>query len=191
MAWDAATDQMLLVTSSVGTGSTSATWIWAATHWQRASDLPASALDTPMWFDPITNALIGVACCDGPVSAIGAVNSTWRWNGEVWSILSTSGEAPIDGSSLAEDPTTGALTLCTCGASSAGEPTLSAWNGSSWRALTSEPLPVVGGVVTTDQARGLLLLVGAPAAADSSPPPLSVWTFARGKWRRLDLPQPG
>jgi hypothetical protein len=190
MAWDTATNQMLLVTSSVGTGSTSATWVWAATHWQRASDLPASALYTPMWFDPVTQALIGVACCDGPPSATGAVNSTWRWNGQEWSILSTLGDAPIDGSSLADDPTTGALTLCTCGSSSPSEPTLSAWNGSAWRAITGAPLPVEGGIVTTDTTRGLLLLLGAPDAGTATPPPVGVWTFTGGKWRRLDVPLP-
>lgn len=191
MAWDAATNQMVLVTSSIGTGSTSAIWIWAGNHWDRASDLPASALDTPMWFDPITRSLIAVACCDGPPPATGAVNATWSWDGRAWSLLSTPGNAPIDGSSLADDPATGALTLCTCGSSSAAEPTLSTWNGSSWRTISSASLPVKGGIVTTDQTRGLLLLLGAPGAGAAGPPPVEVWTFAGGRWRRLDAAPPG
>jgi hypothetical protein len=191
MAWDSANNQMVLVTSSIGTGSTSATWIWAGNHWQRASDLPASALYTPLWFDPITRSLIAVACCDGPPPSTGAVNSTWQWSGRQWSLLHTPGDASIDGSSLADDPATGALMLCTCGSSIATEPTLTEWNGTSWRPITDAPLPVKGGIVTTDVSRGLLLLIGAPDAGITGPPPVGVWSFAGGAWRRIDKPQGG
>ncbi len=187
MAWDAAQQQMVLVIGLGGTGS-GATWVWTGSHWMRppAGKLPGSWFYSPMGSDPATGALIAVGCCSGPPTPAGAVDSTWRWFGSSWQQVSTATSAPIDGSTVALDPSLGRLVLCTCGYSSPSEPELARWTGSSWLAMPSAALPVRGGIEVTDADRGQLLLLGSPlSGAASGAGPVEVWMLSGSSWRRI------
>jgi hypothetical protein len=187
MAWDAAQQQMVLVIGLGGTGS-GATWVWTGSHWSRppAGNLPGSWFYSPMGSDPATGALIAVGCCSGPPTPAGAVDSTWRWAGSAWQQVSTTTSAPIDGSTVALDPSLGRLVLCTCGYSSPSEPELARWTGSSWVAMLSAALPVRGGIEVTDADRGQLLLLGSPlSGAASGAGPVEVWMLSGSSWHRI------
>lgn len=122
MAWDAAMQSMVLVTtSSTGGGET---WIWFAYRWVRQTSgyVPESAFVGAMAFDPVTQSLIAVGCCQGQASANGTVDTTWRWDGSVWTQQVLPTNPPAVGSALALDPALGRLVLCSCDVAAAPEP---------------------------------------------------------------------
>jgi Galactose oxidase, central domain len=188
MAWDPATSQMILLTRSGVISSPAETWVWAGSNWRQPAGaaLPPGATYSPMGFDPDTDSLLAVGCCVGPPPATGAVNTTWNWNGTVWTMLPTSIHAPIDGSTMALDPATGRLDLCDCDSSATNGSDLSAWDGSGWARLPAAALPLVGGVEITDSDRHELLLLGsAPSAAASGESPVGVWRWTGFAWVQI------
>jgi len=190
MAWDPTLGEMLLVTDSGVISVPGGTWVWAGTHWihPAGADLPAAALSSPMEFDPVTKSLMAVGCCQGPPSP-GTVDTTWRWTGDRWQLLSARTNAPIDGSTIALDPASGRLVLCACLASAPAEPELTEWDGHGWVALHIKGIPVQGGIEVTDADHARLLLIGAPVSAPASNAmPLQVWSLMGSTWRRLDSP---
>lgn len=191
MAWDPALTEMVLTTSSGVIGAPGATWVWAGTHWAEPAggDLPSGAAYSPMWFDPTTNWLIAVACCEDLPPVTGVVNTTWRWDGGRWSLLATPDDSPQDASTMALDPAINSLVLCTCNSSGAGEPELLVWYRSGWISRTADRLPVEGGVEVTDTDRHQLLLLGSPAPGSASGAvPVEVWTLTGSTWQRIDRP---
>jgi hypothetical protein len=188
MAWDPATSQMVLVTSSGVISDPADTWVWAGTHWNHPSGavLPAGADYSPMSFDPVSKSLLAVACCVGPPPATAATNTTWRWTGATWTLLPTPTAAPVDASSIDVDPETGHLVLCACGASTLPQPEFWAWNGTSWAPFSTAPLPVASGTEIADGSE--LLVFGPPTSSvPSGEPPVDVWALsARSTWSQLD-----
>jgi hypothetical protein len=194
MAWDKALSQMVLTTSSGVIGAPGATWVWAGTHWSEPAggDLPSGAFYSPMWFDPTTQWLIAVACCEDRPPVSGAVNTTWRWDGFKWSLLSTPDDSPHDASTMALDPAINSLVLCTCDSAVAGDPELLVWYRSGWISRTAARLPVEGGVEITDADRHQLLLLGSPPSATASAAlPVEVWSLTGSTWTRIDRPGSG
>ncbi len=188
MAWDPGSGQMVLVTGSGVISNPAATWVWEGTHWRHLLDaeLPAGAFYSPMSFDPVTRSLLAIGCCVGPPPSTGAANTTWRWNGATWTLLSTPVDAPVEGSTMALDPALGRLVLCTCASSVASEPALSVWDGAGWVAKVVAALPVQGGTAITDADRGDLLLLGSPVSAtDAGGPRVQVWSLTGSSWDRL------
>jgi hypothetical protein len=187
MAWDAAQHQMVLVIGLGGTGS-GATWVWTGSHWRRppTGNLPGAWFYSPMWSDPATGAVTAVGCCSGTPSSTGAVDSTWRWDGSAWNELDAAMPAPLDGSTMALDPSLGRLVLCTCGYSAPAEPELAGWTGRSWVGMQAAALPVRGGIEVTDADRGQLLLLGSPPSdTASNRAPVEVWSLSGSSWRRI------
>lgn len=187
MAWDPALGEMVLLTRSGVISEPAQTWTWAGSHWDHPARaaLPAGATFSPMWFDPMTHALLAVGCCVGPPPATGAANTTWQWSGATWTLLATP-TAPIDGSTMALDPAIDRLVLCACDASPTPRPALSMWEGTGWASLPAVPPPVVEGMEITDADRGELLLFGAPNTAESSDhTPVEVWSLTESTWRLL------
>ena len=187
MAWDPALGEMALLTRSGVISEPAQTWIWAGSHWNHPARaaLPAGAAFSPMWFDPVTHALLAVGCCVGPPPDTGAANTTWKWSGATWTLLATA-TAPIDGSTMALDPAIDRLVLCACDASPTPRPALSMWEGTGWASLVAAPPPVVGGTEITDADRGELLLFGPPNTAEPSDhTPVEVWSLTQSTWREL------
>jgi hypothetical protein len=188
MAWDAASHQMVLVTGSGVISDPGATWVWDGTHWNHPddADLPAGAFYSPMWFDPVTQSLLAVACCVGPPPATGAVNTTWRWDATRWTLLPTPAHSPIDGTTMALDPTLNRLVLCSCGVTTGQEHELLVWDGKAWTSVSSAPLPFEGGTEVTDSDRHALLLVGPPPVTTGSGVlPVQVWSLSGSAWRQV------
>jgi hypothetical protein len=96
MAWDDALDEMVLVTSADDTSGNDETWVWSGSGWvlQVQGDVAPSAFDLAMAFDPVTRSLIAEGCCATPQSPLGALDTTWRWNGRRWIQLAGTAEPP-------------------------------------------------------------------------------------------------
>jgi hypothetical protein len=187
MAWDPATEQMVLVTSSGVISDPAETWIWAGTHWTHPSGavLPAGADYSPMSFDPVSKSLLAVGCCVGPPPSTGAANTTWRWSGTAWILLPTPTVAPVNGSTMNLDPATNRLVLCAC-ASTLPQPEFWAWNGKGWAAFATAPLPVASGMEVTDGDE-LLTFGTSKAEAQAGEPPVDVWVLtSRSTWSQLN-----
>jgi hypothetical protein len=101
-------------------------------------------------------------------------------------LLPTPAVAPVDASSIDVDPETGHLVLCACGASTLPQPEFWVWNGTSWAAFSTAPLPVASGTEITDGSQ--LLMFGPPkSSSPSGEPPVDVWALsARSTWSQLD-----
>jgi hypothetical protein len=188
MAWDTALNEMVLLTRSGVISNPAETWIWSGTHWAKPAGaaLPAGATYSPMWFDPVTRSLLAVACCVGPPPSTGGANTTWRWTGAAWTLLTAPDRAPVNGSTMALDPVIDRLVLCACGTPPAPPPALFAWDGSDWAALPAGPPPVDGATAITDFDLHELLVFGTPGSAalpDHSP--VEVWSLTGSTWSRL------
>ena len=180
MAWDEALDEMVLVTSAGNAPGGDQTWVWSGTRWvlKVHGGVAPSAFALPMAFDPITRSLIAEGCCYVPQSQLGALDTTWRWDGQRWDQLAGTAE-PLPGSSLALDPDTQRLALCNCGPMLA-LPALASWTGRSVAATARSPrLPIEPVAEITDPTGGRLLIFG--SAAPSNPyaaQPVHVWALA-------------
>ena len=187
MAWDPATMQMVLLTRSGVISNPAATWVWAGTHWRHSAGgaLPAGATYSPMGYDPVTRSLIAVGCCVGPPPSTGAVNTTWRWNGNSWTLLPPTTGAPLNGSTMALDPMIGRLVLCDCSGSSSTQAALWVWGGTDWASFPTSALPVTGGTEVTDGTD--LLIFGPPKSeAKSQAPPVDAWVLtSRSTWSQV------
>lgn len=187
MAWDEALDEMVLVTSAGNAPGGDQTWVWSGTRWvlKVHGGVAPSAFALPMAFDPITRSLIAEGCCYVPQSQLGALDTTWRWDGQRWDQLAGTGE-PLPGSSLALDPDTQRLALCNCGPMLA-LPALASWTGRSWQPLQVARLPIEPVAEITDPTGGRLLIFG--SAAPSNPyaaQPVHVWALRGSAWQELD-----
>jgi hypothetical protein len=187
MAWDEALHEMVLVTSAGNAPGGDQTWVWSGTRWvlKVHGGVAPSAFALPMAFDPITRSLIAEGCCYVPQSQLGALDTTWRWDGQRWDQLAGTAE-PLPGSSLALDPDTQRLALCNCGPMLA-LPALASWTGRSWQLLQVARLPIEPVAEITDPTGGRLLIFG--SAAPSNPyaaQPVHVWALRGSAWQELD-----
>lgn len=95
MAWDAARDEMLLVTSA-GMLTNGETWTWHGTRWVREAhgDLAAVVLAGTMAYDPASQTVLLVT----PAASNFAHQETFAWNGSSWDVLVADGPQ-LDGPS--------------------------------------------------------------------------------------------
>jgi hypothetical protein len=187
MAWDEALNEMVLVTASGSAAGADKTWVWTGTRWMLKlhGDVAPSAFDLPMAFDPVTRSLIAEGCCYAPQSQLGALDTTWRWDGERWLQLAGTAQ-PLPGSALALNPSTRRLTLCNCGPMLA-LPVLASWTGRTWTLMNVARLPVEPVAEISDASLGRLLIFG--SAAPSSQfvdQPVHLWALEGSAWRQLD-----
>jgi hypothetical protein len=187
MAWDDALDEMVLVTAAGDAAGGDQTWIWSGTHWvlEVHGAVAPSAFDLPMAFDPVTGSLIAEGCCYAPQSQLGALDTTWRWDGHRWVQLPDSAE-PLPGSSLALNPSTRRLTLCNCGPMLA-LPALASWTGTAWELMNVARLPIEPVAEVTDATSGQLLIIGSPTPSNPYvAQPVHLWALSGSEWRQLD-----
>jgi hypothetical protein len=183
MAWDAATNQMLLVTSP-SSNEGNETWIWSGDHWVQANGggLPNGVFSSGMTFDPVSNTLIFA----GGIPPNGAGTSTWQWTGSSWHELAADiAAAPAGLAGLALDPSSHHLVLC---ATSPGVPAaqLWEWTGVRWMVLGDSQTPIAPEAETSDSASGQLLIFGSlTPPTQSSAPTLEVWSWTRDGWQQL------
>ena len=187
MAWDDALNEMVLVTAAGNASGGDQTWVWSGSSWELKipGAVAPSAFDLPMAFDPVTRSLIAEGCCSTPVSQLGALDTTWSWNGQRWLQLAGTAQ-PLPGSYLALDPSTGRLTLCNCGPTLA-LPALASWNGHAWALMAVARLPFEPVAEITDATIGRLLIIGSAATSSSFlAQPVHLWALTGTTWQQLD-----
>jgi hypothetical protein len=189
MAWDDALNEMVLVTAAGNTANGDQTWVWSGSHWgyKVHGAVAPSAFDLPMAFDPVTQSLIAEGCCSMPVSPLGALDTTWRWDGQRWLQLAGTAE-PLPGSYLALDPAISRVALCNCGPM-LGLPVLASWTGHTWTLMDVARLPFEPVAELTDTTTGRLLIVGSamPSSAVAAQP-VHLWELDGSTWQQLDTP---
>ena len=187
MAWDDALNELVLITAAGNGSGGDQTWIWDRTHWslQPHGDVSPGAFALPMAFDPITRTLIAEGCCYSPASQLGALDTTWRWDGTRWLEFSTTRD-PLPGSYLALDPPLGRLVICNCGPMLT-LPALASWSGTTWSLMTVAHLPVEPDAEIADSTTGQLLVFGsATPGSQFAAQPVHVWALKGSTWQRLD-----
>lgn len=186
MAWDDALSEMVLVTAASGATGGDQTWVWTGSHWllKIHGAVAPSAFDLPMAFDPIARSLIAEGCCHEPQSLLGALDTTWRWDGERWLQLSTA--EPLPGSFLALDPSTDRLALCNCGPTPT-LPVLLSWTGNAWALMRVDRLPIEPVAEISDlTSRQLLIFGSTQPGTQSVAQPVHLWALSGSTWRQLD-----
>ncbi len=186
MAWDDSLNELVLITAA-SNRSGDQTWIWDRTHWllQPHGDVSPGAFALPMAYDPITRTLIAEGCCYSPASQLGALDTTWHWDGTRWLEFSTTRD-PLPGSYLALDPPLGRLVICSCGPMLT-LPALASWSGTTWSLMTTAHLPVEPGAEISESATGQLLVFGsATLGTQFAAQPVHVWALKGSTWQRLD-----
>jgi hypothetical protein len=183
MAWDDALREMVLVT--VGSAPGDQTWVWSGSHWilKIHGAVAPDVVDLPMAFDPITQSLIAEGCCYTPQLPLGALDVTWRWDGQRWQQQADTAE-PLPGTALALNPAISRLTLCDCGLT-VPLPSLAVWSGRSWAPLDVARLPVEPVAEITDAGSGQLLIFGS-ATQSQFAQPVHLWALSGSTWRQLD-----
>jgi hypothetical protein len=171
MAYDAATEQLVLFGGATGTrsGLISDTWVWDGTTWSQAAPAtsPPARRDASMAYDPATRQLVlfgGV----GPAHNSHALKDTWTWNGHNWTQASpvTSPSARFL-PSMAYDAAQGGLVLFGGVGPFGSQPNVIlpgtwAWNGTVWTKLSpaTSPPDRAGASMVYDQATGQDVLFG-------------------------------
>jgi hypothetical protein len=188
MAWDAARDEMLLVTST-GTLNDAETWTWDASQWVRQPDgnIAASVFGAFMEDDPVSRTVLLVS----PVVSNQAQSVTFGWNGTTWHVLATKGPH-ING--IAVDPRAHGLVAC---GSMSYSPAFAVqarcweWTGTSWLPMRASVPPTASRPVTIedevdDVDRAQILMMGWLASPlPGEPLPLRVWAWDGAAWKLL------
>lgn len=173
MAWDPAHNQMVL---SAG----GQTWVWNGSHWDRQpdGDLPSGTAFGSVAFDPVTRALLAISCCAPQVT-------TYRWDGMAWRQVGSGANAPVI-LSLALDPVSDRLLLCTDPTQSQVGRQMWSWSGRDWIPLAGARLPLSPLAEVTDTVAGHLLILGTvPQPNQGSPQPLRVFSWTGSTWSQL------
>jgi hypothetical protein len=183
MAWDKATDTMVLVTPTESTNATGGeTWTWSGSRWVRVpgGDLPAP-LAGEMAFDPVSRTLLFVS----PLLPPGGEGvATWQWMGSSWRELAAT--PPLATTGLALDPTSGHLLLCS-DPTTASQAMLWSWTGATWQPVPNSALSVELGSAAVDLDRDEFLMFGFLApTTQPAPQPVHVWGWSGRAWLRLD-----
>ncbi len=164
MAFDPATDNMVLYTAPNGTDSVS-TWTWDGSNWteQSPATTPPARVVASMAYDPAIGALV----LFGGQGYTGDLNDTWTWDGSTWTeqMPSTSPAARVD-AAMAFDPSMDGLVLF-----GGYGPLGDTWtyDGSNWvqQSPVSSPPARVGAAMSYDAATGNLVLFGGLDASNS------------------------
>jgi hypothetical protein len=99
--------------------------------------------------------------------------------------------APLPGSALALDPSTGRVTLCNCG-SVLALPALASWTGRTWAAVNVARLPIEPVAEISDVSSGRLLIFGSATPGNQFvAQPVHVWALVGSNWSRLDATTTG
>jgi hypothetical protein len=189
MVWDNARGEMVLVTPPPGGRGGGTTWIWNGAHWvrDRAGDLGTTFQGILIAFDRVSDSLMAEGCCQPPSGGAAAVPGTWRWNGSAWIPQATSVH-PLDGTSMAEDPSISRLVLCGCDLAGGQRPELWVWNGHDWMVAPYPPPPVAAEAEVIDPVDSQFLVLGsAISGLDTLIQTLEVWTLRGTHWRRLGV----
>ena len=184
MAYDPATDQLVLFSSTGDSLGEAITWTWDGSKWtqhQQSSVTDPEALSgTSMAYDGATNQMVlfggelpGVF---GPVE-----NDTWTWDGSSWTKQSPATSPPgLTGASMAYDAATKQLVLVG-GSNGLSYPGGTwTWDGSTWteQSTASSPALRASASMAYDPATNELMIFGGIYSVDSD----DTWTWNGSTW---------
>jgi hypothetical protein len=170
MAWDATLNEMVLVAGDQ-------TWVWVQTRWMRQpkSDLPSGTAIGGLAFDPRTRALLAISCCAPQVT-------TYTWDGVAWRKIGSSANSPAI-VSLAVDPVSNTLLLCSDPTQVTVGHQMWSWTGSAWVALAGAGLPALPQAEVTDVDDGHVLIVASVIdPTQEFPQPVHLWSWTGTTW---------
>ncbi|HEY6623439.1 MAG TPA: kelch repeat-containing protein, partial [Acidimicrobiales bacterium] len=165
VAFDSATDQLLLFGGRAATGNFGDTWTWDGSNWIQRSPVasPSPRNYAAMAYDQSTRQLI----LFGGSSAGGPLGDTWLWTGTTWDQLSPAASPPARAfASMAYDQATGQLILFGGrGTDGAALGDTWSWTGSTWAQLAPSTSPTARSFASLayDRSRssaGLILFGG-------------------------------
>ncbi len=190
MAWDTATNQMVLVTVAA-TANAAETWTWDGTGWLRQprGGLTASAFGDVMAYDPTSRSLLLVS----NQSEDTADSIALSWNGSMWQMVNGNGPS-ITG--MAVNPQLNLLLGCGVATYSPAlvvQNSCWEWQTSEWVALEeavppADSLQVMVEDEITDTRNARILMFGwLTRAIPGQPQPLHIWSWngAAEVWKPL------
>ena len=199
MAYDPATNQVVLFGGYTGNGYGQSTWVWNGSSWTQVNtptnQTPGNRGYAMMAYDPTNGGLIlfGGQSATGTCTTGTAVNrsGTWLWQNNTWTRLAATGPSGRYGTAMTYDPAISNLVLFGGTSSSyGGGPGLSdtwLWNGTAWnQSAATGPSERFGAAMHYDPAVGEPVLFGGSGAAQgpNSTTPTGTWTFTGSTWTR-------
>ncbi|HEY2565216.1 MAG TPA: kelch repeat-containing protein [Acidimicrobiales bacterium] len=185
MAFDPATNQLILFGGFDDTTSFDDTWAWDGATWKKLAPAssPSPRFGTSIAYDPGTKQLI---LFGGNTAGGSYLNDTWTWDGETWKQLApASSPSPRYGASMDYYPATNQLVLF--GGFVPGPGSLNdtwTWDGATWRVLPppsvlAAPSPRYLASMAYDPATNQLVLFGGYGDVNDT------WTWGEGGWQKL------
>lgn len=201
IAYDGASQQIVLFGGQAGASVLGDTWTWNGTAWSQqfpAASPPARA-GARLAYDAVTHQLILFGGHEYASTA--RVGDTWAWTGSNWVMLNPAHSPPFTTDfSLAYDGRTGQLVLF--GGQQLNDPRTGVlainpsnqmwnWNGTDWTQLNPAKLPAAraDAAMAYDSATSQLMLfggMGAAAVGDFG----DTWSWNGSSWTHLS-PGPG
>ncbi len=197
LAYDEATQKLVLFGGRGGTGLIADTWTWNGQSWEELHPAasPPARDGAAIAHDPVTGHLI----LFGGRGASGALHDTWSWDGSTWSEEHPTNSPPSGPASMVFDPATnGILLLSDVGASSvdrvqACTTTSWSWTGQSWvkrNPPTSPPTSTVYSAMVFDPVSNKVVVYkNHPSPSGCVPvlqalgvPLASTWTWDGRTW---------
>jgi hypothetical protein len=180
MAWDSATNEMVLVTDAL-TANAAETWTWDGTDWARQpqGDLSVSVFGDVMAYDPTSHSLLLVSL----QSQDSAVSVALSWNGSTWQMVNGDGPA-ITGMAL--NPQLNSLLGCGVATYSPSLVVLDScweWETSGWFELEEAVPPedslqlMVEDEITDTRNARVLMFGWLTRAIPGQPQPLHIWSW--------------
>ena len=198
MAYDPATNQVVLFGGYTGNGYGQSTWVWNGSSWTQVNtptnQTPGNRGYAMMAYDATSRQLVLFGGQNQPgCDAAGFLNDTWVWNGSGWTHETPASSPSVRAfASMAYDPANGGLILfggqsatgnCTAGTAVNDSGTW-LWQNNTWtRLLTTGPSARYGTTMTYDSATSDLVLFGGTSSSYGAGPGLSdTWLWNGTAW---------
>ena len=188
MAYDAATQTVILFAGFHGTGYWDDTWSWNGTTWTQLSPTtsPAGRDSAAFVYDPATSQMILFGGFHGSGFSPG---DTWIWTGTTWTQLSPAHSPGIDVFARQAAYDTASNQLLFFGGDAGHNiflNTIWTWTGTDWMQLSpaTSPPPRAYGAMTFDSATGqVVLFSGSENALVSFP--TTTWAWNGSTWSQI------
>jgi hypothetical protein len=188
MAYDAATQTVVLFSGFHGTGYWDDTWSWNGTTWTKlTTPAPPMGRDSAAFvYDPATSQVILFGGFRGTGYAPG---DTWAWTGTKWTQLSPAHSPGIEVFARQAAYDTASNQLLAFGGDAGHNTFLNKtwmWTGTDWKQLSPATLPPprAYGAMTFDSATGQVVLFSGSENALTSFP-TTTWAWNGSTWSQI------
>ena len=196
MAFDAGRGVTILFGGSALLDQFADTWRWDGKGWTQLhpAHSPVALSGHLMAYDEARHQVVLFGGAHGLYEKAQFRTDTWTWDGTDWTLQPGTGPQSLEGQSMAFDPKSGTVILF---GGSFGNLSYSnetwAWDGLRWTRIQTQhrPAPRNGAALSSDRARGgVLLFGGASLKPDAGPGEAGVplgdtWSLAGGDWTEL------